>query len=256
MKLQSKARHSLERLREPEESRKTQSPPRDFAKEGSGPPGSTPEPAGTPRAGPSGTSCPTPPAPGVAAGPREAPEHRRARAHRTSPQRFSHPARPRARPGEAPQASSAPAGSRGLSAVQRRAGAAEGPAGSGGRAHQALCWNRRAGSVRKRLPNGRRSAASLGAAMLGRAPPEAEALPDAATRERAGLGGHVGRWREAAPQRGRRWRAGGGRAAETLLFPVPFASVRADPAQAGTARGRCSSLLAPPRPPPSAPLPV
>lgn len=43
--------------------------------------------------------------------------------------------------------------------------------------HQALCWKSRAGSVRSRRPKGRRSRASLGAAMTSQPAQEAEAAP-------------------------------------------------------------------------------
>lgn len=74
--------------------------------------------------------------------------------------------------------------------------------------------------MRKRLPKGRRSGASLGAAMMGPAPPEPEARPRRPTRKRTrrGRGGHV---RGAAVTWGRRReaRGEGGRAAATSAPP-------------------------------------
>lgn len=85
--------------------------------------------------------------------------------------------------------------------------------GSRGHPHQALCWKRRVGSVRKRLPNGRRrSGASLGAAMTGWTPPEAEVPPESDPRGNwAGGERHVGRQRREA--------GGGGERAEWGRLP-------------------------------------
>lgn len=90
--------------------------------------------------------------------------------------------------------------------------------------------------MRKRLPKSRRSGASLGAAMLGRGPPEAEALPDAATRERAGLGGHVGAVAGSRSFRGWGWRRAGSTAIKTLF--LAFISRFIQQREGGPASGR------------------